>query len=68
MTAAPDPDWLQIVHRHLLALSEGLCPDHQVRLRLTGWCPRCQAWWSASFPAGEITVRYPFPGLEDPEP
>jgi hypothetical protein len=48
-------------HHSLLALSEGVCPEHGTALRVTGWCPACQVWWSADFTGQIVTTTYPFP-------
>ncbi len=56
--------------RHsLLALSEGLCPEHGTALRRDGWCPACRVRWSADFGKQVVTASYPFPGEAcTPEP
>jgi hypothetical protein len=52
----------------LAALSEGACPEHGTPLRVTGWCPACQAWWSADFPERTVITDYPGPVTRPPEP
>ena len=48
----------------LAAVSEGMCPEHQVTLGADGWCGRCGhcgAWWSIERHADglHVVTRYP---------
>jgi hypothetical protein len=62
----PVPHWYQL---QLLAVSEGLCPEHGTALRRDGWCPACRVRWSADSGTQMVTASYPFPGERcTPEP
>jgi hypothetical protein len=59
----PSPEYTEMLIRFLLSTSEGMCPEHRIGLRETGWCVRCKFWWRPDFVARSVTVVYPVPEL-----
>ena len=51
----------------LAAISEGMCPEHAIPLRDTGWCVICRKWWSADCGEQTVTAVYPVPVSLPPE-
>jgi hypothetical protein len=53
----------------LLMIDAGWCPETMTPLRETGWCTDCRVWWAVIGEDREtVQIRYPFPGVRDPEP
>ena len=61
--------WLEAA---LIALSEGICPEHGRALEADGWCRRCGLWWAIGHDPGslvggehQVITRYATPNLEN---
>jgi hypothetical protein len=51
----------------LAAVSEGICPQHLIRLAPDGWCTACGAWWYLK-PGAIVGKRWLPPSEEVPAP
>lgn len=62
-----DPKSTPWLKHALLAMSEGMCPEHSQPLREDGVCVQCQCWWEADFSRQTVVTKYPYPEgwLED---